>query len=76
MFISYYGILNILVISFVISLTNQHKCKVKKAKMNFFNAYEEEGRFLQSSNWAPIRIYLDYTFFEFTAIKIRCGFQS
>lgn len=60
----YYGLLIILLISLVVTVINHHKCSVKKAKMNFYKIHEDEGRFLQSSNWAPIRIYIDYTFLD------------
>jgi hypothetical protein len=61
----------IFIISYLFKSSLSKICKVKKAKINFHNVYDDEMRFLQSTNsdWAPIRIYVDYTHLETQDLK-------
>src|SRR5690606_33442096 len=58
----YISILAIMIIAVINFVSPSHKCGVWRAEMNFIKTGSiNEGRSLQSAQWVPIRIYVDYT---------------
>src|SRR4051812_17523907 len=61
------AVIKILFISLLLISNTLQKCgfdhsKQKNQKIERVNLWgEDHGRFLQSTSWTPIRIYLDYT---------------